>query len=446
MIPLTKDVANLVGEWADHVDNRSLLHEKYALPKVWGKGNDDKCDDAGRWNVLRIVTGGQKLLERDAARLTHEAQGRNVGDNMRARKMRNAEIAKRMAAFASADERLVNVCNENGRRLLNDLSKSYDEYVIILEATLGSRMMINVAGGVVQNAGIALDRCFGQPFIPGSAVKGITRVQALWEIHEAKNDQKLYLLKLAMLLFGYGKLDLNNNGDFGWAGGSDEVKRIAQEIGSIELKGCASFLPAYPTSKPTLVVDMINPHYPEYYQGVRPTATDDESPIPNYFPAVEAGSSFGFAALINRDVLPFCITADAILDQLKKWLEGAVTHKGVGAKTAAGYGWFALGRTGSVGSESNSTTTTVIIHGSLSESLITKWKGRLDSTTNLRAVVSEMICLNDDADLLRVFNEIIPEGERRNLQRNSPYWQSFTSGETGAEGLKILSRLGINLT
>src|SRR2546428_5534736 len=38
MIPLAKDVAALVGDWAEGVENRSLLHEKFALPKVWGAG------------------------------------------------------------------------------------------------------------------------------------------------------------------------------------------------------------------------------------------------------------------------------------------------------------------------------------------------------------------------------------------------------------------------
>jgi CRISPR type III-B/RAMP module RAMP protein Cmr6 len=145
-----------------------------------------------------------------------------------------------------------------------------------------------------------------------------------------------------MLIFGYGAHDLRE--DFGWAGGAREAQAIAEQIGAQDFKGCACFLPAYPTTTVTLVVDMVNPHYPDYYGGRRPRAEDNENPIPNYFPAVEAGSAFGFAALLNRlPDLP-SITAAGLLAQVKRWLERAVTRKGVGAKTAAGYGWFELGR------------------------------------------------------------------------------------------------------
>ena len=66
MIPLAEDVAALVGDWAEGVENRSLLHEKFALPKVWG--TPEKLDNAGRGMFLRIVTRGADLLKEDARR------------------------------------------------------------------------------------------------------------------------------------------------------------------------------------------------------------------------------------------------------------------------------------------------------------------------------------------------------------------------------------------
>ncbi len=43
--------------------------------------------------------------------------------------------------------------------------------------------MVNMAGGVMENAGLCLDR-FGLPYIPGSAVKGCARRAALAALHE----------------------------------------------------------------------------------------------------------------------------------------------------------------------------------------------------------------------------------------------------------------------
>ncbi|HVV00601.1 MAG TPA: type III-B CRISPR module RAMP protein Cmr6, partial [Verrucomicrobiae bacterium] len=346
MIPIAKDVAGLVGEWAEGVENRSLLHEKFALPKVWGAKKEGKLNDAGRWSVLRIVTRGSDLLRGDSQKLRREAGGRNTRPDVAERKEDEAHVAEKMSNIAKVDSALPKIANENGRRFLQDVEKSFPGQVAIFEATLAARMMINLAGGVVENAGIALDRCFGLPLIPGSAVKGICRAQALWEVREADGEEKLRLLRLAMLLFGYGAHDLKRKGDFGWAGGNGQAEATAKIIDAKDsnFKGCGCFLPAYPTTPPVLVVDMVNPHYPAYYSGGKQQAEDNESPIPNYFPAVEAGSSFGFAVLLNRVPQFSDISSAALLKQARAWLERAVTRKGVGAKTAAGYGWFELGR------------------------------------------------------------------------------------------------------
>ncbi len=432
MIPISPNVRELVGDWAENVDNRSLLHEKFALPKVWGAGEERKLNDAGRWSVLRIVSRGPDLLRKDAERLRREAGGKNVQPHVRQRKERDAGIAEKMAKVARFDPELGKTLNAN--------------------ASLGGRLMVNLAGGVIENAGIALDRCFGLPFIPGSAVKGIARSQALLEIHEAREPDKSRLLRLALLLFGYGANDIKGKGDFAWAGGASSAKTIAAEIGSTDFKGCTCFLPAYPTTPPTLVVDMVNPHYPEYYGGRKPRAEDNENPIPNYFPAVEAGSSFGFAVLLNRLPAVDGLTAQALLDQAKQWLERAVTRKGAGAKTAAGYGWFELGRkvapTSPAAPSAGATTPTPVpaAPASLGDALITKWRDKLTTSGNFIAALPELAALADDAELKRVFEAVIPEQERRRTRKNNPYWQSFTSGKHGAAGQKILARLGLKLT
>lgn len=446
MIPLTKDVAALIGPWAEGVENRSLLHEKFALPKVWGAGDGGKLNDAGRWSVLRIVTRGSDLLRADSQRLRREAGGRNASPNVAERKERDAHIAEKMATVGKQDAVLAKVGNDNARRLLAELENSFKGSVVTFEASLGSRMMVNLAGGVVENAGIALDRCFGMPLIPGSAVKGITRVQALWEIHETKGDEKTRLLRLAMLVFGYGAHDLR--GDFGWAGGAREAQAMADQIGAQDFKGCACFLPAYPTTPATLVVDMVNSHYPNYYSGRSARAEDNENPIPNYFPAVEANSSFGFAALLNRVPDVPNIIAAGLLAQVKLWLERAVTRKGVGAKTAAGYGWFELGRkeTGlpSASVAASATSATPAVPASPVDQLIARFKN-LNTKDNFAAALPQMAALTVDADLRRAFESLVPAAERNRLRKKNPYWQAFTSGKAGADGQKILARLGLKV-
>jgi CRISPR type III-B/RAMP module RAMP protein Cmr6 len=454
MIPMSPDVRRLVGDWADQVDNRSLLHEKFSLPKVWDVEDGGRLNDAGRWSVLRIVARGADLLRGDATRLRREAGGRNTQPHVRERKERDAAIADNMAKVAQLDRKLAQVANTNATRLLADLSRSYGGNVATFEATLGARLMVNLAGGVVENAGIALDRCFGLPLIPGSAVKGITRAQALWEIKEARPEDKPPLLRFAMLLFGFGAIDIKGKGDFAWAGGAAEAKSVSDKLGTTDFKGCACFLPAYPTTPPELVVDMVNPHYTEYYRGGRTKATDDESPIPNYFPAVKEGTTFGFAVLLNRCVPDVVgVTSSDLLQQARQWLERAVTQKGAGAKTAAGYGWFELGRklpTSSAPTAGTSpqtvATAPTTAPASPADAFIAKWRGKLASTGNFPAALPELAAIASDAELKRAFEAVIPENERRRNRKSHPYWQSFTSGRHGETGKKILTRVGFNLS
>lgn len=445
MIPLNREVAALVGEWAEGVENRGLLYEKFSLPKVWI--GLPKRNDAGRWSLLRIVTRGPALLERDIQRLEREARGRNVRSDVAERKMQESSVAQRMSKVARPDESLTDIASKKARCILDALDGSFRGSVATFEATLGGRLLVNLAGGVVENAGISLDRCFGMPLIPGSAVKGIARSRALWEIHEASGEEKPRLLLFAMLLFGYGAHDLR--GDFGWAGGTQEAQVVAGKIGSLDFKGCACFLPAYPTTAPKLVVDMVNPHYPSYYSGRKAVAEDNENPIPNYFPAVEAGSTFGFAVLLNRVPEVEGVNASLLLVQAKQWLESAVVRKGAGAKTAAGYGWFELGRTprnspdsAPLGDRTPDPTATL----SPLDTVIQKWSGKLGTSGNFPAALPELLALADDADLKRAFEAVIPAQERRKFRKGNPYWQSFTSSRHGDIGKKILARLNITLS
>ncbi|MBX3746393.1 MAG: type III-B CRISPR module RAMP protein Cmr6 [Verrucomicrobiae bacterium] len=443
---MSPDVAELVGDWADQVDNRSLLYEKFALPKKWVGKPDEKLNEAGRWSLLRIVRRGGDLLQKDASRLDRESRGESVTPSVRDRKQRDADVASNMGRIARADSELIRAVNQNAARFLADLRTTYGDNVITFEATLASRLILNLAGGVVENAGISLDRCFGLPLIPGSAVKGITRSQALWEIRNANPEDRTRLLKVALLLFGFSANDIKPKGDFAWAGGPGDAAAVAMEFGNGDLKGCASFLPAYPTNCPEIVLDMVNPHYPEYYGGRRSRADDNESPVPNYFPAVKEGGTFGFAVLINRSVpAGIGLNTGDILDQARRWIDSALSQKGLGAKTAAGYGWFepCARQTKALVSAPPTSTKSDL---SPADAFILKWRSRLNTKDNFPVALPELAAISDDAELRRAFEAVVPENERRRNRRNHPYWQAFTSGKFGDAGRNILARLGFTLT
>jgi len=98
-------------------------------------------------------------------------------------------------------------------------------------------------------------------------------------------------------------------------------------------QGKVIFFDAIPLKFPKLKLDIMNPHYQEYYSdssGKTPPA-DYLSPNPIFFLTVGEGAEFYFAVASREN---------GLATKAKKWLENALKELGVGAKTSAGYGYF----------------------------------------------------------------------------------------------------------
>jgi CRISPR-associated protein Cmr6 len=339
MIPLAKDTREAIGSFASRVENRSLLFQKMVLSKTWG--HPARFNDANRFNVLRACSSGDVLLSEDRKDAEQKASSPRARDYVKQEARYRAEVAGALARVKVDNAELAKRQVENANDLLALLERSYSGRCHTFAGVLGGRLLINMAGGVQENAGMALDRCFGLPFIPGSAVKGVTRHAALWDIRNTADPaEKERKLRLALLAFGFIGDDLRTGrkkqGDFVWAAGNEGLVRKAGApfTERDSFKGLLSFLPAYPTENTKIVAEVLTPH---------PRAADalrGKEPRPIFFPAVECGSSFGFA--IAACWSPEGIDARAVLSQAGEWLRSAVTTQGIGAKTGAGYGWFTI--------------------------------------------------------------------------------------------------------
>ncbi len=191
-------------------------------------------------------------------------------------------------------------------------------------ARLKSRLIVNQAGGILENAGICLHPHFGYPYVPGSAVKGVARHAAWCAWNEAEEPEKEAIARDIARVFGY---PTNDKG----------LDAYLAERGCGEKRGgCVSFWAAVPDGRVSLATDIVNCHHMKYYGSENPVATDDEQPNPQFFPAVEKDASFLFTLVPLREA------GERELDLAKEWLVRALTENGVGAKTSAGYGWFAF--------------------------------------------------------------------------------------------------------
>lgn len=262
----------------------------------------------------------------------------------------------------------------------------------LLFAQLQARLMVNMAGGVMENAGLCLDRLTGIPYIPGSAVKGCARRMAIQELYEsgagfqpasdpedlaAKSkrwDKCAQRLVTIARVFGWADQDWKLGSDFEYACGKADWEEIRARTVKLlfganpnwkkptgnqplwkalpNFAGSVNFLPSYPvdlgkTGKvdglPLLVpelgkleLDVVTTHHHEYYSGNPQfaTAPDIEEPVPVVFPTVAPGHVFTFAVLPGRRC------DETLLTAARNWLKQGLETFGLGAKVAAGYGWF----------------------------------------------------------------------------------------------------------
>lgn len=190
---------------------------------------------------------------------------------------------------------------------------------------LRSRLAVNLAGGILENANICLHPHFGYPYLPGSAVKGLARHAAWCEWNKPESDKQAIARRIATV--------------FGYPTGDEKLDAELESVGEKDHAGCVAFLGAFPEGKANIEVDVLTCHHAKYYSGSKPQATDDESPNVQAFPVVASGTVFCFPLVPLRRGKSEKEMVDAMEDA-QTWLRAAIEVNGAGAKTAAGYGWF----------------------------------------------------------------------------------------------------------
>lgn len=167
--------------------------------------------------------------------------------------------------------------------------------------TTDYRLIIGLGGAHVLETGLTLHPLYGFPYLPASGVKGLARAYA-----ELIADTPAEELKEVF--------------------GSENKDKVLET----NREGKVVFLDGFPTKFPEIELDIMNPHYGDYYQGDKPPA-DYLSPNPITFLSVAPGQEFSFL-MFSKDL--------SLLEKGEQWLKGGLTELGAGGKTNVGYGYF----------------------------------------------------------------------------------------------------------
>ncbi len=328
-LPLPRDVRRALGEGDHGVDpdaltpcrNFGLRFTRYlGFPAAWewrdGRGNDRKSEV---WDGLL----------KDAA------------EAFRAQREDHEALLRRRA------------------RLVRALSEAHGPSGAALAFTGEVQWRLAVGLGIehaLEN-GCALHRVLGFPYLPGSSVKGLCRGWRLatwadgWGVPRAEGEENSPFHRYEALAMepdpendgareraekAYAELREKAPGlPDTWAAFREATAPARAVFGSAGAAGRVRFLDAYPEKtlvgdEPILCLEIVNPHYSDYYAtegGVAPS--DWLSPVPSSFLAVRKGTRFGFV-LYGTD--------RALVEEAAGWLRQALEEWGIGAKTSAGYG------------------------------------------------------------------------------------------------------------
>jgi CRISPR-associated protein Cmr6 len=182
---------------------------------------------------------------------------------------------------------------------------------------LATRLVVGLGAASVYETAIQLHHLYGFPYIPSTALKGITRHYIIMESFSKDED-------VAINDVGFQRV-------FGY------------QLGTKNYKGEVCFFNAFPKPNCVLELDVMTPHFLKYYTDNLPP-TDDQDPIPIKFLTISPSTEFHF---IIGDLKPKSSLIDSghfkgkkPLELARKWIIEALTSIGVGAKTALGYGCF----------------------------------------------------------------------------------------------------------
>jgi len=204
--------------------------------------------------------------------------------------------------------------SERERIKINNLKLAGFEKEELKNIKTDWRLVVGLGGGSVYETSMTLHHIYGIPYIPGSAVKGVTRSWVIADVFDNSEENAL------------------RNSNF------------IEIFGNQKQHGKVIFMDAFPTEVPTIKPDVMNPHFGDYYSGNKDknnnfiAPADYLNPVPIFFLTVEDTPFNFFLVAKNKDKNVFNIKIGDFT--ILEWLKKALTEHGIGAKTAVGYGYF----------------------------------------------------------------------------------------------------------
>lgn len=241
------------------------------------------------------------------------------------------------------------VLSKSNHHLLSQLQMRFDEQLESMESstcltssfTLQNdfRLIPGLGGANVMETNLTLHHIYGIPYLPGSSLKGLARAFAIEELREIYGIKTYKQVEQLLLV---EELDTDSLGGYPRSLSLETITMYRHLFGTQERAGDALFFDAYPIGNVQTEVDVMTPHYKDYYDEMEkkspyqwPVDYLDPTIIPFL---VVKGTTFKFriAVRFNRRKG----SSDFYLKKVTQLLKDGLQGLGIGAKTMVGYGYF----------------------------------------------------------------------------------------------------------
>lgn len=295
------------------------------LTEVVGNRNDDCCDP----NIQLENFAVSLALFNSQQSITREKPVRN-------NKNKWIKQPKDIKVDRSWDSKSANDLLKSKHQDLESVVRAYTSlgYTNLpFEATLKSPLVIGLGNEHPTEKGFLFDWNMGIPYIPASSIKGVVRLATMVnKLNEFNDPDGPDMLRYLENIKKDDTMPEPMKALFG-AGGDKSSQR-----------GKVIFLDAYPEKLPKLKAEIMNCHYPDYLNKSERGPTEDQSPNPQRYWAVDKLDrsnkplKFVFRMIVCPDVAQ---NTDHMSSLKAAFVSGLADH-GLGAKTAVGHGRFGI--------------------------------------------------------------------------------------------------------
>ena len=327
---LPKPSTRLLESNLSQCQNLGLILDKYA---PWQEDSKRK----GQWDLIVLQEQTRQRQTSIQPVSGGQAKGLWINTERRSKQSETPSIFE----FECTDVELVQRTQD---RLLK-MAESTHSTVFSMRSR--EQLVVGLGASHILETALTLDRNTGTPYIPGSTLKGLARSQALIEVASALGvtleQLEDFSDELSKPLFSIKDERANNIKKNKYVPDdlSEEQAQLIEwfrfTFGYQGYTGEARFLDAIygGNEAPVYKTDVMTPHFPKYYSGEQ-FPSDDQDPNPVTFLTVASRSTFIFAVM-PRSLRGIEVNVAGVAGN---WLIDGLAQRGIGAKTASGYGGF----------------------------------------------------------------------------------------------------------